>query len=235
LPGKPLLNETGKFLIQHVYEQALRCKYADQIAVATDDDRIREAVLGFGGKAYMTSPDHESGTDRITEVARQIDAEIIVNLQGDEPLFDPKALDDLVEILRDNTAVGMATLATPLRSEAEYRNPNTVKVVRDDTGRALYFSRSPIPHVRDGLCDFLSEPSAVLHHLGVYAYRRATLFKLAELPPHRLELLEKLEQLRALAHGIAIQVGVIPTATKGVDTLADYANFVAEYRRVHTS
>lgn len=219
LPGKPLLNATGKFLIQHCYEQALKAKLADRVIVATDDERIADAVRSFGGEVAMTRADHVSGTDRIAEVAQTLDAAIIVNLQGDEPQFDPAGLDLLIGFGAD-----MATLAAPIRDEATYRNPNIVKVVRADDGRALYFSRSPIPMVRDAAPDFAG--GEFLQHLGVYAYRRDTLLSLARTPAHPLELAEKLEQLRALAHGIAIRVGVVPVGHRGIDTPEDYAGFV---------
>jgi 3-deoxy-manno-octulosonate cytidylyltransferase (CMP-KDO synthetase) len=228
LPGKPLLRDTGKFLIQHVYEQAAKCKQATQVVVATDDDRILQAVQSFGGQAKMTRADHASGTDRIAEVTRTLDADIIVNLQGDEPQFDPAALDQLIDLLKHDPGVGLATLATPLHTLADYQNPNIVKVVRADNGRALTFSRSPLPFVRDGAPDFTS--GLFLQHLGVYAYRRDVLLKLSGTPPHPLEQAEQLEQLRALAIGIPIQVGVIPDGHKGVDTPADYAAFVKAHR-----
>jgi 3-deoxy-manno-octulosonate cytidylyltransferase (CMP-KDO synthetase) len=230
LPAKPLLRETGKYLIEHVYELALKAKCTKTVIVATDDQRILDAVLSFGGNAVMTRADHPSGTDRIAEVARNSDAEIIVNLQGDEPQFDPAALDLLAELLIRNPNVGMATLATPLHDKAAYLNSNIVKVICDDSGRAMYFSRSPIPMVRDGEPNFNSSPPLFLQHLGVYAYRRDILLKLASLPAHPIELTEKLEQLRALAHGIGIQVGVIPHAHRGVDTPEDYAAFVDAFR-----
>ena len=219
LPGKPLLNATGKFLIQHCYEQASKAKLADRVIVATDDERIADAVRSFGGEVAMTRADHASGTDRIAEVAETLDAEIIINLQGDEPQFDPAGLDLLIGF-----DAAMATLAVPIRDGATYRNPNIVKVVCADDGRALYFSRSPIPMVRDAAPDFSS--GRFLQHLGVYAYRRDTLLSLARTPPHPLELAEKLEQLRALAHGIAIRVGVVPVGHRGIDTPEDYAEFV---------
>ena len=229
LPGKPLLRDTGKYLIQHVYEQASKCRQATKVIVATDDNRIAQAVHGFGGTAFMTRADHASGTDRIAEVARTLSADIVVNLQGDEPQFDPAALDQLIDLLKHDPGVGLATLATPLHTLAEYQNPNIVKVVRADSGRALYFSRSPIPFVRDGAPDFAS--GMFLQHLGVYAYRREVLLQLsAAAAAHPLEQAEQLEQLRALALGIPIQVGVIPHGHKGVDTPDDYAAFVAACR-----
>lgn len=230
LPAKPLLNDTGKFLIQHVHEQAAKAKRVSGVIVATDDRRIFDAVASFGGRAAMTRTDHPSGTDRIAEVAAALDADVIVNLQGDEPQFDPADLDLLVGLMASDPAVGMATLAIPLRNRADYLNPNVVKVVCDRDGRALYFSRSPIPFVRDGEPDFTRTPPPFLQHLGVYAYRREVLLRLAATPPHPLEQAEKLEQLRALAHGIAIKVGVIATAHRGVDTPEDYAAFVQSHR-----
>ena len=223
LPGKPLLKATGKFLIQHCYEQARQAKRASCVIVATDDVRIAEAVRSFGGAVAMTRVDHVSGTDRIAEVSESLDAEVIVNLQGDEPQIDPASLDLLIRLVADSNAP-MATLAVPILDDATYRNPNVVKVVRDDDGQALYFSRSAIPMVRDGSPDFTS--GQFLQHLGVYAYRRDTLLSLARTPAHPLELAEKLEQLRALATGIAIQVGVVPIGHRGIDTPEDYAEFV---------
>lgn len=233
LPGKPLLCETGKYLIQHVYECATQSRCAAEVLVATDDERIRAAVASFGGKAVMTRADHVSGTDRIAEVAEQVAADVIVNLQGDEPQFHPTDLDRLVELLKTDPLASVATLATPIRDEQTYRNPNCVKVVCDDRGRALYFSRSPIPMVRDGAPDFTTEPARFLLHLGVYAYRRSALLQLAATPPHPLEQMEKLEQLRLLGTGGVIQVGITSQVHRGVDTPDDYAAFVADYRRQH--
>ncbi|MGL6097412.1 MAG: 3-deoxy-manno-octulosonate cytidylyltransferase [Fimbriiglobus sp.] len=230
LPGKPLLRDTGKFLIQHVYEQATRAKVGTDVIVATDDRRIFDAVESFGGRAVMTRDDHPSGTDRIAEVAANTDAETIVNLQGDEPQFDPAGLDLLVELLAADPAAGVATLATPIRDRDTYVNPNAVKVVTDDAGRALYFSRSPVPFVRDADPDFAADPPRFLLHLGVYAYRRDALLRIAASPPHPLELSEKLEQLRYLGAGGTIRVGVVAAAHKGVDTPDDYAAFVDAYR-----
>jgi 3-deoxy-manno-octulosonate cytidylyltransferase (CMP-KDO synthetase) len=224
LPGKPLLKATGKYLVQHVYDRAVAAAVGPVI-VATDDRRIVDAVTSFGGRVVMTRADHPSGTDRIAEVAAGLDAVVIVNLQGDEPQFDPAGVHLLLTMLADDPGAGMSTLATPIKSAADFASPNVVKAVRGDTGRALYFSRSLIPFVRDAEPTF---PSAhFLHHLGVYAYRRDVLLELAATPPHPLEQLEKLEQLRALANGISIQIGVIPHAHRGVDTPEDYAAFVA--------
>jgi 3-deoxy-manno-octulosonate cytidylyltransferase (CMP-KDO synthetase) len=225
LPGKPLLKSTGKYLIQHVYENAFHSGAADVI-VATDDVRIAEAVRSFGGQVMMTRGDHASGTDRVAEVARQLDADIVVNLQGDEPQMDPSILDVLPGLLISDCDADMATLAVPMTSLEQWRDPNCVKVVCDRSGRALYFSRSPIPFVRDGVPDFLKQPSRFLQHLGLYAYRREFLLHLATLPPEPLEEIEKLEQLRVLALGHKIAVGLVQHAGRGVDTLADYERFV---------
>lgn len=228
LPAKPLLRETGKYLIQHVYERACESN-ADIAVVATDDNRIFDAVKCFGGNVVMTRDDHVSGTDRVAEVAAKLDADIIVNLQGDEPLIESATLDMVARLLADDRDSMMATLAVPIQSLEQWRDPNCVKVVCDKQGRALYFSRSPIPFVRDGVPDFLT--GHFLQHLGLYAYRRDFLLKLASLSPEPIELTEKLEQLRVLALGHAIQVGVVPHAHRGVDTPADYQRFVEMVRQ----
>lgn len=230
LPGKPLLRQTGKYLVQHVYERACQARRGESVVVATDDPRIVSAVESFGGQVVRTRRDHPSGTDRVAEVAGQLDAELILNLQGDEPLIDPASLDLLFDLLRENPDAEMATLATPLHSLEQWHNPNCVKVVCDAKGRALYFSRSPIPYVRDGQPDFALRPARFLLHLGLYAYRRPFLMRLAALPPEPLEQLEKLEQLRVLALGHPIQVGVVEQSGFGVDTYDDYERFVAAYR-----
>jgi 3-deoxy-manno-octulosonate cytidylyltransferase (CMP-KDO synthetase) len=230
LPGKPLLRETGKYLIQHVYERACQARNITHVIVATDDSRIATAVKSFGGRVEMTSPEHVSGTDRVAEVAHDLDADIIVNLQGDEPLIEPSAIELLPALLQHNADAPAATLAVPLTSEERWRNPNCTKVVCDDRGRALYFSRSPIPYVRDGQPDFATQPPQFLQHLGIYAYRRAFLLRLAAMEPSTLEQLEKLEQLRILALGRTIQVGIVAHSSPGVDTFEDYQEFVRIYR-----
>lgn len=233
LPAKALLRETGKYLVQHVYEQARRVRGVEAVIVATDDGRIVSAVESFGGRAVMTRKDHPSGSDRVAEVAQSLDVDVVVNLQGDEPLIDPTSLELLADLLRHDPKAEMATLAMPIADEETYRNPNCVKVVCDEGRRALYFSRSPIPYVRDGRPTF-GPRAPFLHHLGLYAYRRAALLALSSLPPHPLEQLEKLEQLRALGQGWMIRVGVVAHAGRGVDTPADYQRFVAEYRALTT-
>jgi 3-deoxy-manno-octulosonate cytidylyltransferase (CMP-KDO synthetase) len=234
LPGKPLLKQTGKYLIQHVYERATQARRARAVIVATDDPRIVAAVDSFGGGVVMTRRDHACGTDRVAEVARLLDDEVIVNLQGDEPLVEPAALDLLIARLDQDASADVATLACPLGSLEQYHNPNCVKVVTDDRDRALYFSRSPLPFVRDGQPDFAGRPARFLQHVGIYAYRRDFLFEFAAAPPSALERLEKLEQLRALAMGRTIGVGRIEGATLGVDTYEDYQRFVAAYRAMRS-
>jgi 3-deoxy-manno-octulosonate cytidylyltransferase (CMP-KDO synthetase) len=227
LPGKPLLRATGKYLIQHVYEQACQ-SCADYVVVATDDARIMKAVASFGGQSVLTRPDHSSGTDRVAEVAQRLDADLVVNLQGDEPLIEPATLDLLPRLLQENTDADVATLAVPITSHQQWQDPNCVKVVRDAHGQALYFSRSPIPFVRDGKPNFSS--GQFLQHLGLYAYRKSFLLQLATTPSEPLEEFEKLEQLRVLALGHRIMVGVVQHAGCGVDTPADYERFVKAYQ-----
>lgn len=230
LPGKPLLRESGKYLVQHVYERALQARRSSDVIVATDDPRIVAAVNSFGGKVMMTRRDHPSGTDRIAEVARQLDVDVIINLQGDEPLIDPRSLDQLVEMMQTHPEAEVATLAAPIASANEWRNPNCVKVVCASDGRALYFSRSPIPCQRDAEPDFAARPPRFLQHLGLYAYRRSFLLQLSMLQPEPLEQIEKLEQLRVLSIGRQIFVGVVDQASIGVDTYEDYRQFVRIYR-----
>lgn len=231
LPGKPLLRQTGKYLVQHVYERACQASRASAVVVATDDPRIVAAVESFGGRVVLTRRDHPSGTDRVAEAARSLDADVIVNLQGDEPLIDPAALDLLPQLLERNPETDVATLAVPVRSLDQWHDPNCVKVVCDAAGRALYFSRAPIPFVRDGQPDLAAAPPQFLLHLGLYAYRRPFLFGLAAQQPEPLEQLEKLEQLRVLALGRRIHVGVVEHSAAGVDTYEDYQRFVQQYRQ----
>lgn len=233
LPGKPLLADTGMPLICHVIEAARRSKRLNRIIVATDDSRIVAAVTQFGGEAVMTRADHPSGTDRVAEVAAGLpNTRIIVNLQGDEPEISAEALDHVVMMLENDPDAPMATLATPIRDEATYRDPSCVKVVIGQSGRALYFSRSPIPFYRDGLPD--DEPIAYLH-LGLYAYRRDFLLSFAKLPPSCLEKAEKLEQLRVLDAGYPVAVGIVEEPSIGIDTPDDYARFVVKWKskRIH--
>jgi 3-deoxy-manno-octulosonate cytidylyltransferase (CMP-KDO synthetase) len=233
LPGKPLLTETGKPLIQHVVESARSARSLQRIIVATDDERIAAAVTGFGGEAMMTRADHPTGTDRVAEVAARIEtARIIVNIQGDEPEIAGDTIDRLVDLLEHDPDAPMATLGTPIRDEAIYRDPSCVKVVCSQRGRALYFSRSPIPCHRDGLPEFASAslPAAYLH-LGLYAYRRDFLLSIGTLPRSPLEAAEKLEQLRVLDAGYPIAIGIVDEPSVGIDTPDDYRRFVARWRQ----
>lgn len=234
LPGKPLLAETGRPLIQHVVEAARRATRLTRVIVATDDPRIAEAVARFGGEAALTRADHPSGTDRVAEVAAALpDAAIIVNLQGDEPEVSGATLDRVVKLLEVDREAPMATLATPIHDVETYHDPSCVKVVRSRQGRALYFSRSPIPHHRDGPPVGKGTPLGYLH-LGLYAYRRDFLLGLAALPPSPLETAEKLEQLRVLESGQPIALGIVDEPGVGIDTLEDYRRFVARWRASHT-
>ncbi len=241
LPQKMLLRETGKSLLQHTYEAACQAKRPANVVIATDHDLIAREVEQFGGDFVMTSPDCQSGTDRVAEVARRLtQAEVLVNVQGDEPEISPDAIDRLVEMIETNPAAGMATLSTPIRTSDQLANPACVKVVFDASGRALYFSRSPIPYVRDAPAakragssstPVFNQPPIFYQHLGLYAYRRDVLLEFASLPPSSLEQCEKLEQLRFLQAGGEILIDVVEHAATGIDTPAEYAAFVARYRK----
>jgi 3-deoxy-manno-octulosonate cytidylyltransferase (CMP-KDO synthetase) len=213
LPGKPLADIHGKPMIQHVWERARAARLPERVLVATDDPRIVEAVVRFGGEAVLTSTRHASGTDRLAEAVAGSDAEIVVNVQGDEPMLDPRAIDAAVLPLLSDAALPMATLSVPLRTADEMLDPAVVKVVTDAAGDALYFSRSPIPFVRSGglgepdrAAELAVKQELARRHVGLYVYRRGALERIAGLPPAPLELAEGLEQLRALHHGIRIRV-----------------------------
>lgn len=225
-PGKILANETGKFLIQHVYEQACKAKLASEVIIAADDERTLAAAKSFGAKAVMTDPDLPSGTDRVAAVVKNMDISLVVNVQGDEPRMHPESIDQLIELMVDGLTP-MATLATPMKSREEVENPNCVKVIVDKEGYAIYFSRSVIPFLRDG---FPSQQSDLPHllHLGIYAYRKDFLLTLTSLPTAPLENFEKLEQLRVLWNGYKIKVGITPYRTQGIDTPEQYRVFVNE-------
>ncbi len=232
LPRKLLLAETGRPLIQYTWEAASRAKLLSELIVAADHLEIIEAVRQFGGRCEMTG-DHPSGTDRIAEVARRCcsDSEIIVNVQGDEPELDPAHIDLLIGLLAANPAAPMATLCTPITSREQLDEPSCVKVVCGANGQALYFSRCPIPFVRDrDPSELFASDSPWRLHLGIYAYRRDFLLRLTTLPPSRLEQLEKLEQLRVLELGETILVGEVAHRSVGIDTPDDYARFVARQR-----
>ena len=215
LPGKPLAQIDGRPMIWYVWEKARKSRLASRIVVATDDLRISESVRGFGGEATMTSPACASGTDRVAETARGLAEEIIINLQGDEPMMDPSVIDAVISPLLDDPSVSMTTAALPFEDPEEYRSPSVVKVVVDDRGDALYFSRSPIPHYRD------AGVGRYRKHLGIYGYRKDFLFTVAALPPASLETAERLEQLRVLQNGYKIRVIDVEFDSVGVDTPED--------------
>ncbi len=213
--------------MQHVVDRAKKCRRVQRVIVATDDQRITDALRPFDTQVVMTSTDHQSGTDRIAEVARGLDCDIIVNVQGDEPEIEPDIIDALVERLELFPADDLATAATPFRGNMNPLDPNLVKVVMDENGRAIYFSRSPIPFRREA--DFTGN-SAYHLHLGIYAYRRPFLLTFSIWPQTPLEKTEKLEQLRALEHGRSIYVLKVDRATHGIDTPEQYADFVRRHK-----
>lgn len=215
LPGKPLLDICGKPLIQHVWETVSRARGLDEVVVATDDMRIAHAVQAFGGKVCMTSPDCRSGSDRVREVAASLAADVYVNVQGDEPLLEASAIERLRDVFTEDASVQVATLCSRI-SEEQARSPHQVKVVRDHAGNALYFSRAPLPFVRDS-----GESTEFLGHVGIYAYRADALRGFASLPFSPLEQAEKLEQLRFLQAGIPVRVLEVPPMGVGVDTPED--------------
>ena len=203
-------------MVEHVYRRAAAARCISRVIVATDDERIASAVTRFGGEAVMTSPAHQSGTDRLAEVARALDSPIIVNVQGDEPLLEPAMIDEAVEPMAADPSLEICTLRRRIEDAGELANPNVVKVVVDRAGFAMYFSRAPIPFSR------AQKPSAdAWRHVGLYVYRRACLLRLAALPQTDLERAEALEQLRALEHGIRIRAVETAYDTIGVDTPAD--------------
>ncbi len=232
LPGKPLLDLNGKPMIQHVYERGTESG-ASEVVVATDDDRIAEAAESVGATVCMTRDDHQSGTERIAEVADLMDwddSQIVVNLQGDEPAMPAALIDQCAELLQDATA-DIATLASPFRCREDYESPNCVKVLRDVHGHAIYFSRAVIPYVRDAAQKDLAMGSA-LHHHGIYAYRCGVLRQLVNAKPSSVELSEQLEQLRALSLGLQIIVGVpAERPGAGVDTEADLSRAATDLHR----
>jgi 3-deoxy-manno-octulosonate cytidylyltransferase (CMP-KDO synthetase) len=227
LPGKPLLEIEGRPMIQHVFERACQSE-AERVVVATDDQRIAEAVAGFGGEALMTAADHPSGTDRIEEVSRLLQLgqdELIVNVQGDEPLIPPVVINQVAANLAAAPEAGIATLCEPVTASSDFFNPNVVKVVTDEAGFALYFSRAPIPWDRDGFAGNAATaavPDGARRHLGIYAYRVSLLGRFVRWQAAALERTESLEQLRAMANGARIHVAdAVAAVPPGVDTAAD--------------
>lgn len=224
-PGKMLASDTGKPLIQHVYEQTIRAKHISRVVVATDDERIFSAVRGFGGEAQMTRADHPNGSCRSAEVAANLSCEFIVNVQGDEPEIDPALLDRAIESLAHHKDCVVATIGSPFRGDEDASDSNIVKVVTDREQRALYFSRSQIPYPR--VKDSGVTP---LKHIGVYVYRREFLLEYVTLPPTPLEIAESLEQLRVLEHGYRMAVVIAEAHHHGIDTPAQYEAFVKRWK-----
>jgi 3-deoxy-manno-octulosonate cytidylyltransferase (CMP-KDO synthetase) len=232
LPDKMLLRATGKTVLQHTYEAACRSRQPEAIFIATDDEAIAAEARGFGADVIMTDPDCPSGTDRIAQAVRELPrAGVIVNLQGDEPEADPAGIDRLFDLLDREPWASVATIATPIRDRGKLDDPSCVKVVMDRRGRAVYFSRSVVPHPREWSEEMLAaEPAVFYQHVGMYAYRRPFLMQMTRWPMGRLETVEKLEQLRVLENGHAILVAVVDQATRGIDTPEDYAAFVSRCR-----
>lgn len=221
--GKVLADLGGKPVIQHVYERAKQAKMLDDLVVACDDGRVKAAVLKFGGKAILTSPDQPTGTDRLTEVVNPIDVKVVVNIQGDEPFVQPTMIDQIVlALLNNNSKTGMATVIKKIEDEKELYDPNVVKVITDKDGYALYFSRNFIPFVRDRKAGApILEAHTFYKHIGLYGYTKDFLFTFKNLPKSKLEEAEKLEQLRALEHGYRIKTIITKFDTVGIDTPED--------------
>lgn len=225
LPGKPLADIAGKPMIVRVYEQASKAKRLSGVIAAVDDERVYEAVVSHGGRAMMTAKNHPTGTDRLAEVAAaHPEAELIINVQGDEPLIEPDLIDALAAAFEGDEELQMATVKSPMTDEDEMKNPNNVKVVTDKNGYALYFSRSLLPYPRE------ASGVTVYKHIGIYAYRRDFLLRYARMEPTALERTESLEQLRALENGYKIKVIATDFRFVGVDTPEDLAEVNRLYR-----
>ena len=236
--AKVLAKETGKYLIKHTWQQACKAKLAEKVIIATDDERVADACSEFGAECVLTSAEHKSGTDRIAEAVKNIDADIIVNLQGDEAEIDPSNIDKVAQLLIDNPDAQMGTLAARFQRPEQISNPDIVKVIiashegratGDVMGKAIYFSRSVIPYDRKeaGAGDI----SQYLRHLGIYSYRKGFLLKYPALPQTPLEKIEKLEQLRAIENGYSIMVGIAEHTCDAIDTFEQYAAFVSRYKK----
>ena len=226
LPGKPLADIAGKPMICRVYEQAVQAKSLAGVLAAVDDQRVYDAVVQNGGQAMMTSPDHPTGTDRLAEVAAAYpDMDLIINVQGDEPLIDPELIDELAAVFDEDPQLQMATVKTPMSTQTEMQNPNNVKVVTDKKGYALYFSRSLLPYPR------VPHGRPVYKHIGIYAYKRDFLLRYAQMEPTLLEQTESLEQLRALENGYRIRVIETDRRFVGVDTPEDLAEVNSIFKK----
>jgi 3-deoxy-manno-octulosonate cytidylyltransferase (CMP-KDO synthetase) len=243
-PAKVLAKDTGKFLIQHTYERACAAELLRKVIIAADDERILAAADSFGAECVLTRADHKSGTDRIAEAVGRIEADIVVNLQADEPEIDPENIDYAARLLIENPDYPMATLAADFERPEQVADPNIVKVIvshceadarddgrqtRNEVGRAIYFSRHPIPYDRDA--GGIGQIDQYKRHLGIYAYRKDFLLKITTLPQTPLEKTEKLEQLRAIENGFGILVGKVEHTCDGIDTLEQYAEFVKRWKK----
>ncbi len=227
--AKVLAKDTGKFLIQHTYEQACAASLPEKVIIAADDGKVVAAAETFGAECILTSVEHKSGTDRIAEAVADLDVDIVVNLQADEPEIDPGNIDYLAQLLIDNPDYPMATLSADFQNAQQVADPNIVKVITDCNNNAIYFSRLPIPYDREktGVGDVQN----YLRHLGIYAYRMQFLLKITSLPQTPLEKIEKLEQLRAIENGYKILVGKVEHTCDGIDTPEQYAEFVKRYKK----
>ena len=226
-PGKPLVDIAGKPMLQHVWERACQVPEIDRVVIATDDARIEQAAIAFGGDVRMTSPEHPSGTDRIWEIAAQLpDFNWVLNIQGDEPFLNPGLLAQAISAIGHFPAADIITLVTPLETAESFRDPHIVKAVLTEGGEALYFSRAAVPHRRDEP----QLPVGAFRHIGLYLYRRSALERFTKLPPSRLEQIEKLEQLRALEAGMKIFAVVVAEAPVGVDTPEDLLRILDSVR-----
>lgn len=226
LEGKPLLKAQGKTIIQWVYEKASLSKLATNVIVATDDERILNEVLSFGGNACMTSTEHKCGSDRLVEVLKKNEEiKIAVNVQGDEPMIEPESIDKAIKVLIDDNNADLSTLIRKIDTQEEINNPNCVKAVTDNNGYAMYFSRSPIPYERN------KNVSDTFAHIGLYVYRRETLLKMSQLPQSNLEKAESLEQLRALQNGMKIKTAVVNYKPVGIDTKEDFEEFLIKLQK----
>jgi len=229
-PGKPITDILGKPMVQWVSEQAQKASLVTEVVIATDDKRIYDVVIGFGGKVVMTSPNHQSGTDRVAEVAKNIECDIVVNIQGDEPLIPPENIDLVIKPLLDSSELAVSTLMTSIKSSSEMLDPDVCKVVVDDAGCALYFTRAPIPYNRDfEFMNSLNTDSQMVlghKHIGIYAYKKSFLLQISNMKTSRLENIEKLEQLRILENRYSIQVVETKQNSVGVDRPSDIEKIV---------
>ena len=225
--AKVLAKDTGKFLIQHTYEQACLAKLPEKVIIAADDQKVVEAANSFGAECVLTSIEHKSGTDRIAEAVSDMDVDIVVNLQADEPEIDPANIDYLAQLLMNNPDYPMATLCAEFQTAEQVADPNIVKAITDSNNCAIYFSRAPIPYDRDK--SGVGNVDQYLRHLGIYAYRKEFLLIITKLPQTPLEKIEKLEQLRAIENGYKILIGKVKHTCDGIDTPEQYAEFVKRY------